>query len=213
MKIEIACETDIVLVDIIGFSKLDPLEQLEIIKYMTNSYINMVNKMLEKSNMIVDDFIEGYIPTGDGFFCILNPKMKGYGTVLGLNFSYLSSFISKKYQYFQGVKVAVHTGEIYQFKDMLGHKNYIGDGLNDCSRYLEVKHFAGSTVMISYEAYQNLREFLILNGDFNQLFIKHGFKYSTMQEFKDKHLKVKKGCLVWLRDSGIMNLPIKERDD
>jgi len=32
-----------------------------------------------------------------------------------------------------------------------------------------------------------------------------------MYEFKDKHLKVKKGCSVWLRDLGIMSLPIKEK--
>jgi len=210
MKKENAWETDIILVDIIGFSKLKPLEQLEIIKYMTNSYINMISKMLDKSNMLLDDLIDGYIATGDGFYCILNQEMKGYGTVLGLNFSHLSSFISKKYPYFRGVKVAVHTGEIYQFKDILGHKNYIGDGLNDCSRYLEIKNFSVSTVMVSYEAYQNLREFLTLNEDFNLLFIKHGFKHSNMHEFEDKHSKAKKGCLVWLRDSGIMNLPIKE---
>ena len=211
MKKENAWETDIVLVDIIGFSKLEPLEQLEIIKYMTNSYINMTKKMLERSNMVLDDFITGYIATGDGFYCILNPKMKGYGTILGLNFSHLSSFIAKKYPYFRGIKVAVHTGEIYQFKDILGHKNYIGDGLNDCSRYLEVKNFSLSTVMVSYEAYQNLREFLTLHEDFNTLFIEHGFKHSQMHEFEDKHSKAKKGCLVWLRNSGITNLPIKEK--
>ncbi len=210
MKTQNAWETDIILVDIIGFSKLEPFQQLEIIKYMTNSYIKMINKMLEKSNMLLDDFIDGYIATGDGFYCILNPDMKGYGTVLALNFDYLSGLIAKKYPYFEGVKVAVHTGEIYQFKDMLGHKNYIGDGLNDCSRYLEIKLFSVSRVIISYEAFQNLREFLTLNEDFNSLFIKHGFKHSQMNEFKDKHSKLKRGCLVWLRDSGIMNLPIKE---
>ncbi len=210
MKTQNAWETDIILVDIIGFSKLEPFQQLEIIKYMTNSYIKMINKMLEKSNMLLDDFIDGYIATGDGFYCILNPDMKGYGTVLALNFDHLSGLIAKKYPYFEGVKVAVHTGEIYQFKDMLGHKNYIGDGLNDCSRYLEIKLFSVSRVIISYEAFQNLREFLTLNEDFNSLFIKHGFKHSQMNEFKDKHSKLKRGCLVWLRDSGIMNLPIKE---
>jgi len=205
-------ETDIVLVDIIGFSKLEPIQQLEIIKYLTKTYINMINKMLDNSNMRLDDFIEGYIATGDGFFCILNHKMKGYGSVLGLNFSYLSSFVSRKYTYFQGVRVAVHTGEIYQFKDILGNINYIGDGLNDCARYLEIKNFSISTVMISENAYQYLKEFLTINEDFNTLFIKHGFKHSNMHEFKDKHSKVKRGCLIWLRDSGIMNLPIKEEE-
>ena len=213
MEKENSWETDIVLVDIIGFSKLKPIEQLEIIQYLTAIYVKLIKKMLEKSNMKLDDFIEGYIATGDGFFCILNPDMIGYGTVLGLNFSHLSGFIAKKFPYFQGLKIAVHTGEIYEFKDILGHKNYIGDGLNDCARYLEIKNFSVSTVMVSDSAYQNLKEFLTKNEDFNQLFIKHGFKHSKMCEFEDKHSKVKNGCLVWLRESGIMNLPIKENNE
>jgi len=207
MKQESSIKTDIVLVDIIGFSKLNSREQLEIIKYLTNSYVKLIRKMLDNSNMQLDDFIEGYIATGDGFFCILHEEMRGYGTILGLNFTHLSSFISKKYPYFQGVKIAIHTGEIYQFTDILGNKNYIGDGLNDCARYLEIKNFSISTVMVSQEAYDNLRIFLTQNVDFNQLFIEYGFQHSKMHEFKDKHSKVKHGCLVWLRNSKIISLP------
>ena len=207
MKKEDAWETDIILVDIIGFSKLEPYQQLEIIQYTTNIYIKMINKMLDKSDMVLNDFISGYIATGDGFFCILNPNIKGYGTILGLNFTFLSDHISKKYSYFEGIRVAVHTGEICQFKDILGHKNYIGDGLNDCVRYLEVKNFSISTVMISDKAYHYLKKFLTINEDFNLLLIKHGFKHSVMHEFRDKHSNIKRGCFVWLRELGIMDLP------
>jgi hypothetical protein len=199
--------TDIILIDIIDFSKLEPIEQLEIITYLTNTYTTMIDKMLKKSFMKLNYLIDGYIPTGDGFYCILNKDMKGYGTILALNFIHLSDYIAKKFSYFKGIRVAVHSGEIYEFKDIIGNKNYIGDGLNDCARYLELKNYTLSTVMISDSAYNNLKKFLDLNKVFNQLLIEHGFRHSQMYHFKDKHAKEKSGCLVWLRDAGIINLP------
>jgi len=56
------------LIDIINFSKLDSKQQLEIISFLTHSY-----------RKVIETFIMGFIPTGDGFYCILNPKYKGYG--------------------------------------------------------------------------------------------------------------------------------------
>ncbi len=207
MRHKTGFNTDIILIDIIGFSKLEPTQQLEIIMYLTNTYSTMIDKMLKKSSIHFNDLIDGYISTGDGFFCILNRNMRGYGTILALNFTHLSNYIAKKFPYFKGIKVAVHTGEVYEFKDIIGNKNYIGDGLNDCARYLEIKNYTISTVMISDAAYNNLKKFLDLNRDFNKLLLEHGFKHSQMYHFKDKHLKEKSGCLVWLRDSGIINLP------
>ncbi|MBN2782687.1 MAG: hypothetical protein JXQ66_05545 [Campylobacterales bacterium] len=210
MRQKRAFTTDIVLIDIIDFSKLTSLEQLEIIEYLTLTYTNMIAKMLKDSSKRFNDLIEGYIPTGDGFFCILNKKMEGYGTILGLNFSHLSDHIAKRYPYFKGIRVAVHTGEIYRFKDIMGNKNYIGDGLNDCARYLEIKNYTVSTVMISDSAFDSLKFFLGNSKYFNSILIRHGFKYSQMYEFKDKHSNLKKGCLVWLRDASIINLPSME---
>lgn len=212
MRQKRAFTTDIVLIDIIDFSKLKSSQQLEIIEYLTATYTNMISKMLKDSSQKFSDLIEGYIPTGDGFFCILNKKIQGYGTILALNFSHLSDYIAKRYPYFKGIRVAVHTGEIYRFKDIMGNKNYIGDGLNDCARYLEIKNYTVSTVMISDAAFENLKLFLNTNRYFNSLLIKHGFKYSQMYEFRDKHLNLKKGCLVWLRDASIINLPSSDID-
>ena len=104
--------TDIVLIDIINFSKLEAKHQVEIINFLTKSYTKMIEKMLENSNMPLSSLILGYISTGDGFYCILNPKLKGYGTILGLSFNYISEHIAKKYSYFQGLRIAVHTGKI-----------------------------------------------------------------------------------------------------
>ncbi|MDF1878519.1 hypothetical protein JHD46_02565 [Sulfurimonas sp. SAG-AH-194-C20] len=199
--------TDIVLIDIINFSQLSSAQQLEIVVFLTKSFKKMIEKMLSNSNTPLSKFIIGYVSTGDGFYCILNPRLKGFGPILGLSFNHFSEQVSKKYNYFQGIKIAAHTGEVNEFEDILGTKNFIGDGLNDCARYLEIKSFAISTVMVSSEAYANLKIFLTLHKDFNTLLTKRELKKSTIQHFKDKHGYEKEGCLIWLRKSGIINPP------
>lgn len=200
--------TDIILVDIIGFSKLEDKQQLEIITYLTKSYTKMIQKMLSNSNMELNKLIVGFIPTGDGFFCILNTVLRGYGTMLALSFNYISEQISNKYSYFKGVKIAVHTGKVYEFKDILGNKNFIGNGLNDCARYLETKNYAVSTVMVSDSAFEYFKKFLQSHKDFETLLSKRELKYSKKHIFEDKHGNKKSGCFVWLRQGGIINPPV-----
>jgi len=198
---------DIVLIDIINFSKLSPQQQLEIISFLTRSYQKIIEKMLLSSNITLETLIRGFIPTGDGFFCILNPQYKGYGTLLGLSFNHLSEQISKKFPYFQGVRIAVHTGELSPFTDILGHENFIGDGLNDCTRYLELKDFSITTVIVSEAAYESFKRFLCVKKEYQELLEQREFKRSHPYEFEDKHGDTKCGYLVWLRKSGIITPP------
>ena len=202
-----AITTDIVLIDIINFSQLNSSEQLEIVNFLTKSFKRIIEKMLVNSNMILSKFILGFVSTGDGFYCLLNPRLKGFGTILGLSFNHFSEHISKRYPYFEGIRIDVHTGEVNEFTDILGSKNFIGDGLNDCARYLEIKNFTISTVMVSDYAFESLKKFLDMHKDFNRLLLSREFKHASMQTFKDKHGDEKKGCLVWLRQSGIINPP------
>ena len=199
--------TDIILIDVINFSKLDSMQQLEIINFLTKSYSKMIEKMLINSNMTLSKLVLGFVSTGDGFFCILNPRLKGFGAILGLSFNHFSDHISKKYPYFEGIRIAVHTGDVNEFQDILGNTNYIGDGLNDCARYLEIKNYTISTVMISDIALESLKKFLDLYKDFSTLLSEREFKRSQMYTFSDKHHKEKKGCLIWLRKAGIINPP------
>jgi len=199
--------TDIVLIDIINFSQLKSSQQLEIVSFLTKSYRKMIEKMLMNSHTPLSKFIIGFVSTGDGFYCILNPRLKGFGAILGLSFSHFAEHISQKYPYFEGIKIAVHTGEVNEFRDILGSKNFIGDGLNDCARFLEVKSFTISTVMVSSDAYESLKKFLQLHKDFATLLTKRELKKSSTHCFKDKHGKEFKGCLIWLRNSGIINPP------
>jgi len=199
--------TDIILVDIIHFSRLDIEQQVEIVTFLTKSFQKVIKKILASSHMKLSTFIEGFISTGDGFYCILNPRFTGYGAILALSFNHFSEQISKKYSYFHGIKVAVHTGCIYSFTDILDNNNFIGDGLNDCSRYLEYQNYAISTVIISESAYEHFRVFLNRHKDFELLLAQMGFKHSSAYHFKDKHGKEKKGYLIWLRKSGIIIPP------
>jgi len=199
--------TDIVLIDIINFSLLTSSEQLEIVVFLTKSFKKMIEKMLLNSGTPLSKFIIGFVSTGDGFYCILNPRLKGFGAILGLSFNHFSEHIARKFPYFDGIRIAAHTGEVNEFTDILGSKNFIGDGLNDCARYLEVKSFTITTVMISDLAFVSLKKFLLLHKDFNTLLAKHGLQKSSTYTFKDKHGNEKHGCLIWLRKSGIINPP------
>jgi hypothetical protein len=199
--------TDIVLIDIINFSKLTSKQQLEIIVFITKSFKKMISKMLLNSNMPLSKFIIGFVSTGDGFYCILHPRLKGFGAILGLSFNHFAEHISVKYSYFQGIRIAAHTGEVNEFTDILGNQNFIGDGLNDCARYLEIKNFNITTVMVSDTGYASLKKFLIIHKDFNTLLIKQGLQKSSLLTFSDKHGNEKQGCLIWLRKSGIINPP------
>ena len=199
--------TDIILIDIISFTKLTPVQQLELIEYLTKTFNRMLEKLLSNSDMSLSQMVLGFISTGDGFYCILNPKLKGFGTILGLSFNHFSELISSKLPYFKGIRIAAHTGRVYEFVDILGHKNFIGDGLNHCARYLENKDYTISTVFISKTAYDSFKKFLDLHPDFEALLLEQEFKRSRLQTFTDKHDNSWSGYLVWLRKGSVINLP------
>jgi hypothetical protein len=202
-----AIEADIVLVDIIDFSRLSMPQQLEIITYLSQSYKKMINKMLKNSGIPLEKMLQGMISTGDGFYCILHPSLKGFGPILGLSFIHFSDLIAKEYSYFQGIRVAVHTGKIYRFEDILGHDNFVGDGLNECARYVEIKNFIVSTVFISDSAYNSLQNFLQEHIDFAELLQQREFKHSSLHSFIDKHKIERHGYLIWMRQGGIITPP------
>jgi hypothetical protein len=202
-----AITTDIVLIDIIDFSRLSMDKQLEIISYLSLTYKKMIQKMLKASGIPMDQMIQGMIPTGDGFYCILHPSLRGFGPILGLSFIHFSDFIAKDYPYFKGIRVAVHTGKIYRFEDILGHDNYVGDGLNECARYVDIKNLVSNTVIISDKAFGSLEDFLNAHQDYRQLLEKCEFRHSSAHTFQDKHNFTHSGYLIWVRKGGIIPPP------
>lgn len=202
-----AIETDIVLIDIIDFSRLEMSNQLELITFLSQSYKKMIHKMLENSGIPLEKMLQGIIPTGDGFYCILHPNLKGFGPILGLSFIHFSDFIAREYPYFKGLRVAVHTGKVHRFEDILGHTNFVGDGLNECARYVEIKSMVANTVFISESAFESLQTFLDEHEDFNDLLKKCEFRHSALHTFHDKHEIQRNGYLIWMRQGGIIPPP------
>ncbi len=198
---------DIVLVDIIGFSQLDISAQHEIITYVSKTYRRILLAMLRHANISLDQLLTGIIPTGDGFFCILHPDYQGFGPILALSFSHLSDLITDKYSYFKGIRIAVHTGEVQNFKDIMEHENFVGYGLNVCERYISSQKHSISTVLISTEAYSALERFLQAHQDFHTLLLEREFKFSAPYLFYDKHKNEYTGYLIWMRKGGIITPP------
>lgn len=204
---ERAIDTDIVLIDIIDFSLLSMDDQLEIISYLSLTYKKMIHKMLKTSNIPMEKMLQGIIPTGDGFYCILHPSLKGFGSILGLSFIHFSDYIANEYPYFKGIRVAVHTGKVHRFEDILGSENFVGDGLNECARYIEIKNLIISTVIVSDRAYATLQDFLNHHYDFRVLLEKCEFRHSSLHTFQDKHNITRNGYLIWMRKGGIIPPP------
>ena len=202
-----AIETDIVLIDIIDFSRLSMEEQLEIISYLSFTYKKMIRKMLNTSGIPMEKMLQGIIPTGDGFYCVLHPDLKGFGPILGLSFIHFSDLIAKDYPYFRGIRVAVHTGKVHRFEDILGNENFVGDGLNECARYIEIKNLIISTVIVSDRAFEAMNEFLYHYPDFQELLKQHEFRYSSLHTFQDKHNVERYGYLIWMRKGAIIPPP------
>ncbi|MBN2895552.1 MAG: hypothetical protein JXK05_06645 [Campylobacterales bacterium] len=198
---------DIVLVDIIGFSRLDIGAQHEIITYVSKSYRRILLAMLRHADISLEQLLTGIIPTGDGFFCILHPDYQGFGPILALSFSHLSELITEKYPYFKGIRIAVHTGEVQKFKDIMEHENFVGYGLNVCERYISSQKHTISTVLISTEAYSALETFLQAHPDFYALLLEREFKFSAPYLFDDKHKNAYVGYLIWMRKGGIITPP------
>ena len=198
---------DIVLIDIISFSTLTSQQQLELITYLTKGYRKMLEKLLSNSDMNLKQLILGIISTGDGFYCILNPKMRGFGAILALSFNHFAELITQRFSYFLGIRTAVHTGEVFEFTDILGNPNFVGDGLNHCARFLEYKEFDLSTVFISSDAFESFNKFLMRYPDFKTLLLEQQFKRSREYKFNDKHGLTWAGYLVWLREGSVINPP------
>lgn len=202
-----AITTDIVLIDIIDFSRLSMDKQLEIISYLSLTYKKMIQKMIKASSIPMEKMFLGMIPTGDGFYCILHPTLRGFGPILGLSFIHFSDYIAKEFAYFKGIRVAVHTGRVHHFEDILGNENFIGDGLNECARYVAIKDLVSNTVIISDKAFETLDHFLNLHKDYRLLLEKCEFRRSSLHTFADKHQILHKGYLIWVRKGGIIPPP------
>jgi hypothetical protein len=131
-----ALTTDIVLIDIVGFSLLKDEEQFWAVTALTGTLNEIRDLLAPQKSLKLGDVIWSFIPTGDGFYVILNPAFVGYGVFLALSVRslFLLNIVRKKIAA-SGIRCAVHNGVAIPFNDINGTRNCIGSGLNDCARF------------------------------------------------------------------------------
>lgn len=130
--------TDILLVDLIGFSKLSNEDQYKTAVIMTNNLKEMMSILVGQAFLEEQEVVLAYIPTGDGFYVLLRPELAGYGIFLAISLRNALLVASKREGgLFCGVKISVHQGEAIPFTDITDSNNYVGHGLNDCKRLQE----------------------------------------------------------------------------
>jgi hypothetical protein len=197
-------KTDIVLLDIIGYSLLSDDEQLSTVEVLQSDLTNQIHFTSELSNLRNTEVVLGYAPTGDGMYILVNPQICGYGVVLGLSIRNFLLWLSRHQSnaLYQGVRVSVHMGRALSFTDVNGVTNYVGDGMNDCARLLSVAdedaiEFNGDkNYVIASETACYWFNKLFASRQAKQFLSTMAFKMSALHIITDKHSKVHKGYLV-----------------
>lgn len=203
--------TDVVLMDIVGFSKLSNTQQYTLITDFSTLFRKTLSIMAGSNS--VSDFVLGVIPTGDGFYTILDPSQKGFGAIYAL---FLKNVAKKLfvYDFYNGVKVAAHTGYLIPFVGVDNTKNFIGNGMNQCARFLEfdAKEYIGEVpregyVVISSEARHSLEILLEKNSVLARKVEALEVYLGEEVAFKDKHSKKYKGFFLASEKDAIITFP------
>lgn len=207
--------TDIILIDVVGYSKLPNEDQLRTVNEIGAGLSTWVHFLAEMSDLRKGEVFVGFIPTGDGMYVLLNPIVCGYGLLLGLSIrNYLvwnsECFLKGLYK---GVRVGINTGKILSFDDVNGNRNYVGDGLNDCARLLSIEDqdaiaFSGDTsyVVASESAYYWFGQ-LYAGADGRRFLSTIRFRISEQKQITDKHNKTHTAYLVEASRSAAIQPP------
>ncbi len=196
--------TDIVLLDLIGYSLLSNDQQLASMDVLQVDLTKEVHFASELSNLRKSEVVLGYASTGDGIYIVVNPQICGYGVLLGLSIRNFLLWLSKHQSnaFYEGVRVAVHMGKALTFTDVNDVTNYVGDGMNDCSRLLSVRdedavNFGGDKnyVIASESAHYWFRK-LFDTDERKQFLSTMQFRRSPRLRITDKHSKVHHAYLV-----------------
>lgn len=191
--------TDILLLDVVGFSRLSSERQLSTAMVITEklqwTMSLLANQTFREDHELVVDFV----PTGDGFYIILNPALAGYGVLLAPSLRSTLLLASRKAgNLYSGVHAAVHLGEALPFTDIRGQRNFVGDGLNDCARLLCAKQEMSPTsgipeddnfVVVSLRAWDQFEKTYLRSQEIKEFLDVLRFKWSETFTFKDKHRK------------------------
>lgn len=190
--------TDILLIDIVGFSKLGNRKQYELISTFNTLYKKTIKLISGGKPMVLD-----FIPTGDGFYILLEPEYKGDGLPFSLSLKNMARKFKRDIPFFEGIRIAVHSGYLIKLDDIRGNPNYLGDGLNQCARYLNIRvpaeheyYDEGGFTIVSESHYSTFNKKYKEDRNFIKTLQVLGFKRSQKMEIKDKHGFTHSGFLV-----------------
>jgi len=187
--------TDIILIDVVGFSKLSNEQQLRTVLRLGEMVTATLRNLTGLALREVPEIVRGFIPTGDGTYVILQPKFGGFGIFLSLSLrNALIEPPKRRTPQSLRVRIAAHTGTAIPFIDLTGKENFVGDGLNDTARLLSLPQETQSAVM----AFAEDDNFVIASTAALELHgTVHGwepsfyeavrFRKSELHHFNDKH--------------------------
>ncbi|MBN2568955.1 MAG: hypothetical protein JXB42_05950 [Deltaproteobacteria bacterium] len=186
-----AITTDILLLDVVGFSTLSNRDQFISAIIINNKIKEAVETLGIHASLKPGKVVDGLISTGDGFFIIVDPVISGYGPFLALS---LRNYFLMESDLYHGIRIAVHYGSTIPFIDVTERKNFVGDGINNCSRLLENKKIGqkawkysgdGNSVIVSRECWEHFNSVFDLE-DISSFTDMIDFSYSREYGFKDK---------------------------
>lgn len=196
--------TDIVLVDVVGYSLLSDEDQLRTVEIIQADLTKEIHFVTELTNLRKHEVVIDFVTTGDGMYVLVNPQVCGYGIPLALSIrNYLLWLSSHQANaVYGGIRAAVHTGTVLSFPDVNGFTNYVGAGMNDCARLLAVSdevavRFCGDKnyVVASDTACYWFHK-LFANHEAKQFLSTMKFRMSDLCEIIDKHKKAHNAYLV-----------------
>jgi len=139
-KIVRSVETEVVLVDFKEYSCLSFDNQVASVIIASGELEKFLNISSTQSACSVDEVVAGFVPTGDGFYIVLQPNIVGYGLILGLSVrSILLNYPKGDKDILRGIRTAVHRGAVAEIVDITNRNNYIGPVMNDCARLFQVE--------------------------------------------------------------------------
>lgn len=198
--------TEVVLLDIEGFSLMSAENQAKAAVLVNVQLDQLLKIMSGQSLLSVDEVVAGFVPTGDGFYVIVQPTIVGYGIVLAISLRAALMKASKRAgSLLAGVRIGTHFGQLTEFYDVTGRENYVGPVMNECARLLGAKldqapegFMADSNYVICSQSAQARFRAAYNYDDANSYFRdpKIGIKFSNWIEVVDKHKKVHLGAFV-----------------
>ncbi len=127
-------ESDIILADLVGFSKMSDDGQHYAITEVSKRVVPLLAQLGKESFGKEVSLALGWIPTGDGFYLLMHPAASGCGVFVTMCLRHFLVTQIAKSVGITGVRFGVHHGIAIPFDDVTGHKNFIGSGLNNCAR-------------------------------------------------------------------------------